>query len=298
MSATRPRLRTLLCVILCGLCTAPAGGVTTINGPSPPQRVVSIGGSITEIIYALDLADRLVAVDSTSRYPSGAAAKPDVGYMRALGTEPILALMPDLVLAMVDAGPPSVFDQLTEAGTSVVRIPDEPTLQGVLNKVDRVAKALGEPARGAALTARLEIEFRALYDLPYPATPPRVLFLLSAGTGTPLAGGLDTSASGIINLAGGVNAVASFAGYKPLSPEAAITAAPDVILITDRTLRMLGGAEAVLAQPWIAATPAGRSRRVVAMDGLLLLGFGPRTAMAVSELARELHGVAEPLPMD
>ena len=296
MSATRPRLRTLLCVILYGLCTAPAGGVTTADGTSPPQRVVSIGGSITEIIYLLDLADRLVAVDSTSRYPSVAAAKPDVGYMRALGTEPILALTPDLVLAMVDAGPPSVFEQLAEAGTPVVRIPDEPTLQGVLSKVDTVAEALGEPARGAALRARLESEFRALGELPRTATPPRVLFLLSVGTGTPLAGGIGTSAAGIIDLAGGINAVTSFAGYKPLSPEAAITAAPDVILITDRTLRMLGGADAVLAQPWVAATPAGRSRRVVAMDGLLLLGFGPRTAMAVSQLARELRGTAETLP--
>jgi iron complex transport system substrate-binding protein len=116
-----------------------------------------------------------------------------------------------------------------------------------------------------------------------------VLFLLSIGDGAPLAAGLGTSAAGIIALAGGENAIDGFEGYKPLTPEAAATAAPDVLLVTTRTLEALGGPQAVLARPEIAATKAGRDGRLVALDGLLLLGFGPRTPEAIRALASALH---------
>jgi iron complex transport system substrate-binding protein len=119
---------------------------------------------------------------------------------------------------------------------------------------------------------------------------PKVLFLLSVGNGgAPMSGGAATSSDGVIRLAGGVNAVAGFEGYRPVSPEAIIEAAPDIVLVTHRSLRMLGGVDALLARPAIAATPAGRAKRVVAMDGLLLLGFGPRIGEAIVTLARSLH---------
>lgn len=118
---------------------------------------------------------------------------------------------------------------------------------------------------------------------------PSVLFLLSIGGGAPLAAGRGTSAAEIITLAGGRNAVQAFEGFKPLSAEAAIAAAPDVLLVTDRSLAALGGRESLLARPELALTPAGRARRVVAMDGLLLLGFGPRTPDAALRLASALH---------
>ena len=255
------------------------------------ERIVSVGGAVTEIVYALGMSDRVVAVDSTSRYPEEARSKPDVGYMRRLAAEPILAMGPSLVLAVADAGPPAVLDQLREAGLRVELIPDEPSPRGVLEKIDRVAEVLRRRAKGRVLVARLKAKFnalsRAVAGLP---SRPRVLFLLSIGQGgAPLAAGRNTAAAGIIELAGGVNAVAAFEGYKPLSSEAAVAAAPDVILVTNRSLRLLGGPEGLLAIPEIALTPAGEGRRVVAMDGLLLLGFGPRTAAAVDLLAERLH---------
>lgn len=255
------------------------------------KRVVSVGGAVTEVVYALGLSDRVVAVDSTSRYPDDVTSKPDVGYMRQLAAEPILALEPSLVLAVEDSGPPAVLDQLHEAGVPVVLIPDDPSPRGVLDKITRIAAALGEQEKGRALRARLETELNtlaaAVARLP---ERPRVLFLLSVGGGgAPLAAGRKTSAAGIVELAGGVNAVDAFEGYKPLSPEAAVAAAPDVILVTNRSLDLLGGEAGLLSIPEISLTPAGQSRRVVAMDGLLLLGFGPRTGVAIEQLARRLH---------
>lgn len=254
------------------------------------ERVISIGGAITEIVYALGAGDRLIARDTTSRWPEAARALPDVGYIRRLSAEPILALRPDLVLYESDSGPASAIAQLRAAGAGMAEMPDEPTPGGVANKIAAVAGALGLEAEGRALSARVAGEFAALREgLAGVETRPRVLFLLSTGQGAPRAAGVGTSADNIIALAGGANAIDEFTGYKPLSPEAAAAADPDVLLATERTVRNIGGREALLASPAVAATRAAREGRLAIMDGLLLLGFGPRAPAAARQLASALH---------
>lgn len=254
------------------------------------NRVVSIGGSVTEVVYALGAGDRLIAVDSTSLHPPEARDHPDVGYMRRLSAESILALKPTLLLAVEDAGPESVLDQLRAAGMRLVVVPDVPSNEGVLQKIDVVAKALDLEAEGRIVSDRLREELALLGDdLSKVGGKPSVLFLLSVGRGAPLAAGRDTSAASIIGLAGGRNAIDAFEGYKPLTPEAMVGTEPDFILVTERTRDLLGGEQALLARPEIAAMPAGRDRRLITMDGLLLLGFGPRTPQAIRDLAADLH---------
>ncbi|MCZ7598611.1 MAG: ABC transporter substrate-binding protein [Gammaproteobacteria bacterium] len=120
---------------------------------------------------------------------------------------------------------------------------------------------------------------------------PLVLFLLSVGRGAPLAAGADTSAEAVIELAGGRNALTGFDDYKPASTEAIAASGAEFVLITERTAKLLGGVEKLLARPEIAATPAGRDGNVIVMDDLLLLGFGPRLGEAVTRLAAQLHGL-------
>ena len=253
--------------------------------------VVSVGGAVTEIVYALGQQDRLLAVDTTSAYPPATGDLPNVGYMRQLSAEPVLALGPELVLATEDAGPPAALDQLRDAGVPVVSVPDSYTPEGVLEKIDTVAAALGVEAAGRVLREKVAAELQAVKQAFAAVTQrPRVLFLLTVSKSrTPVAAGRDTSAAGIIALAGGVNAIDAFESYKPLSPEAAVAAAPDVLLISPRSLDLLGGMAGLLSIPEIALTPAGREGRVVVMDSLLLLGFGPRTAQAAATLGRQLH---------
>lgn len=255
------------------------------------SRIVSVGGAVTEVVFALGFADNVVAVDSTSQYPDAVTGKPDVGYMRRLSAEPILGLAPSVVLAVEDAGPETVLNQLRESGVPVVLVPDDPSYDGVLKKIELIAGALGVAEKGRALTTALRADFDRLNDaVGSVGERPKVLFLLSIGQGgAPLAGGRDTSADGIIRLAGGTNAVDAFDSFKPLSPEAAVLAAPDVLLVTNRTLELLGGKAGLLGLPEISLTPAARQSRVVAIDGLLLLGFGPRTGQAVRTLAAALH---------
>lgn len=258
--------------------------------PVKDGPIVSVGGDVTEIVYALGAGDRVAAVDITSRYPREARSLPQIGYMRQLSAEPLLGLAPSLILAIADSGPPQVLDQLRAAGACLVLVPDDHSPDGVIRKVAAVAAAIDRRAEGEVLKARLESDFTMLRaSVGALAQRPRVLFLFSVGEGAPMVGGRDTSADAIIQLAGGRNAIEDFSDFKPVSSEGMIAAAPDVLLVTELTLEKLGGIEGLTQRADVAQTPAGKAKRIVAMESLLLLGFGPRTPQAIRDLAVALH---------
>ena len=266
------------------------GAAQLAAAESGPRRVVCIGGALTEIVYALGAGDRLVGVDTTSVFPSEAQKLPQVGYQRQLSAEGVLAQKPDLVIATADAGPRAVLRQLREAGIRVEIVPIGYSPHAVQDKVRRVAAALGLVRQGQALEKRLDTAWRDLdAQLGTASSRPRVLFILAHAGPALMVAGRETAADAMINLAGGVNALEEMEGYKPLSPEAVIGGAPEVILITGEGLETVGGTAKLWDKPGLAKTPAARSGRVVAMNALYLLGFGPRTPRAVEELARALH---------
>ena len=100
--------------------------------------------------------------------------------------------------------------------------------------------------------------------------------------------GQETSADAMIRLAGAQNAIQGYTGYKPLTPEAALAAQPDVILFTTGGLEASGGVQGVLSNTGLSLTPAGKSGAVAAVDDLLLLGFGPRLGLAISTLSQAI----------
>lgn len=116
-----------------------------------------------------------------------------------------------------------------------------------------------------------------------------MLFIYARGQGTLNVAGRVTGADTIIKLAGAVNAVDGYTDYKPLTPEGAVAAAPDVILLMDKGLESIGGPEALWQLPGLAQTPAGRQKRVISLDGLMLLGFGPRLGQAALALNQALY---------
>ncbi|MFV0358742.1 heme/hemin ABC transporter substrate-binding protein [Tropicimonas sp.] len=256
----------------------------------PAQRIVSVGGAVTEIVYALGQQHRLVARDATSDYPAEAAALPDVGYMRRLSPEGLLSVGPDLVMAIEGAGPPDTVEVLAGADIPFVTIPEGYSRQAVGEKIRAVGAALDEDAAAAELAVRVDAEIAAAVAAAA-ANPARkrVLFVLTSQGGRIMAGGTGTAADGIIAMAGATNAVTDFEGYKPLSDEAVIRAAPDVILMMQSEAAPTGTDDELFAHPAIGATPAGRSRNLVRIDGMHLLGFGPRTAGAVTALAEALR---------
>lgn len=259
----------------------------------PPERIVAVGGDVTEILFAVGAGARIVAVDSTSLYPRAAQDIPNVGYMRRLSPEPILALAPDHIIAIDDAGPAGAIDVLRQAGVRFTTIEDQPTIDGVIEKIERVADAVGANAAGKALAeaTRQKVE-AALAAVDRGARRPRAVFLLSVGRGAMLAGGRGTSADAIIVMAGGENIASEIEGYKPIEPEAMNARDPELVMVTYRTLEAMGGVDAVLASPLLAGTTAGKTGRVVAFDGLMLLGFGPRLADSIQAVSAALRPAA------
>lgn len=249
---------------------------------------------MTEIVYALGAGDQLVGRDASSLYPEAAQELPDVGYFRRVPAEGVLSLEPTLVLSAADTGPPSVLDQIRSAGVTVQQIPGKPTVDGAKAKIRAVAEALGRTERGEQLIQELESDMAKARELREQVDEtPRVLFIYARGAGTMNVAGAGTEAEAMIELAGAQNAVSGFEGYKPMTAEAVSAAAPDVILMLERGLESIGGVGGLLEQPGIALTPAGENRRIVAMDDLLLLGFGPRLGEATLELTRKLHPALE-----
>ncbi len=261
-----------------------AAGMALAQGP---QRVVAAGGSGAEIVYALGQGDRLVARDTTSMYPPEVMELPDIGYVRSLSAENLIAMSPDLVLAEHDAGPPEAIGALEGAGVNIVHLPQGLDEVSVAAKIATVAEALGVPEEGARLNAQLAEEMAEARALAA-ALPkkPRVMFILSMAGGRIMAAGQHNAGDAIIALAGGENAVQGYTGYKQLTDEAALTAAPEIILMMDRGGEHDAAIEEVIAHPALAGSPAAKGRHVIRMDGLYLLGFGPRTGQAAADLAR------------
>jgi iron complex transport system substrate-binding protein len=252
-------------------------------------RVVSLGGDITETIYALDAQSSLVGVDSTSEWPAAVHALPDVGYVRQLAAEGVLSLRPELIIATHDAGPPPVLAQLRSAGVRIETLPVTYTPEEVVAKVRSIGHLLGKDSAAGQLADKIQTQYgelaNAVASMP---RHPRAIFMMSAGGGSPLLAGNETAATHAIALAGGVNAVDGYAGYKPVSAEAMAALAPEVIVLMRERADVLGGIEGVLKLPGVALTPAGKARRVILVDGQALLGFGPRNAEQELVLQREL----------
>ena len=252
-----------------------------------PERVITIGGALTETVYALGAKDLIVGSDTTSYYPPMAEKLPKVGYQRALSAEGILSLSPDLVILTEEAGPPPVLRQLESAKIEILTLKAGRSLEDVKTNIQKIAETLNREETGAALIQKIDAESKKLTDSIATAKyKKRVMFILQHGGGAPLVAGKGTAADSIIALSGAANVVEDYGGYKPLSPEAAVALKPEVILITKRGLEQAGGKESLLNVPGISLTPAGRHGHVIAMDALLMLGFGPRAAQAASVLSK------------
>jgi iron complex transport system substrate-binding protein len=232
----------------------------------------------------------VIAVDTTSLYPPRAlATKPNVGYMRALSPEGVIGLNPSLIIALEAAGPKETIAVLDAAGVPFVRVPESFDGDGIVEKIRLVGAAAGAPERGACFAAAVGRDLARLAALRKKiARPKRVMFVLSLANGRPMVAGRNTAADGIIRLAGGTNAIAEFDGYKPLSDESVIGARPDAILAMQRTGAKLT-ADDVFVLPAFSLTPAAKAKAFISMEGLYLLGFGPRTALAARDLAAALY---------
>lgn len=249
------------------------------------KKVVSLGGDITAIIYALKAESALVGVDLTSNYPEQASQLANVGYIRQLNTEGILSLKPTMILAHHDAGPPAVIEQLKALGVHLTIFPADYSVQGIFHKVERLGELLDRKAEAGLLVKRLQQQASELEEhkakIDY---QPRTVFILSTGTNLVVAG-KNTAADAAINLFGGKNAVSQYSGYKPMSIEGLIKLRPDVLLLMDVEQTV---ATELASHPAIKLSSAREQQAVIPVDGAKLLGFGLYSIEIALELQKKI----------
>ncbi|MGB8360687.1 MAG: ABC transporter substrate-binding protein [Acidimicrobiia bacterium] len=282
--------------------TAATGGRTFVGADgvettiTDTSRIVSLNGDITEIIYELGLGDDVVAVDVTTTYPEEAAALNDsgstVGFAQQLTAEAVLSFEPTLVIGDTQVAPVEAIEQLREAGVPVVIIEYQTTLDGVEAKIDQISEVLGVDEQGAQLAERVMGEIDdAVTTAESVADKPRVAFIYLRGPQVIFLFGAGMPTQAMIEGAGAVDAGAESGvlGPAPLTPEALIAAAPDVIVLPQGGLEAMGGVEAFEAIPGVSDTPAADTQRYLIYDEAYFFNLGPRTGQALMGFVQDLH---------
>lgn len=250
------------------------------------QRIVTVGTSLTETVYAL--GGTVIATDNSSHdYIPQTKALPTVGAFRTINAEGIVALKPTLFLATIDAGPPEAILQIKDVGIITVVIQRNYKPEEVIASIRQIAKLLHKAPQAEQLIAALNRDLQATAArLRNIKAKPKVIF---CGLGANMPGGnisgRNTRIAEMIDLAGGINPITQFEGFRPLTEEGVIAAAPDIIVMTERSFERAGGLDGVRKLPGIALTPAGRSGRVIPVSDMYFQGFGPGIGKAVSALS-------------
>lgn len=253
---------------------------TATETPVSGQKIVTLSGGITEIVTALGYEKEIVGTDVTSTYPESlkATAK-DLGHVRSMTVEPVMALNPTLILATEKDLNPELLKKIKESGIKTDILAQDYSVEGTKKLIEEVAKALGSTDY-QKLYDKIDADLAKVQPI---ANKPKVLFIYARGNNL-MVGGKETPMAKLIGIAGGENAVNDFDDFKPLTPEALVQYNPDVLLFFTTGLEGAGGIDGVLKTPGVAQTNAGKNKKIIAMDGGLMSGFGPRLGEAVYNL--------------
>jgi len=247
--------------------------------------VISLAPSVTEMLFALGVQERIVGVTSYCDYPPAARAKEKVGDVLTPSLERILALRPDLVIVST-ATQLERFARRLEALGVPLYVVDAERVEDVFRSLEDLGGILGcrEDAERVvrALRARLETVRARVRGRPRP----RVLMVIQRD---PLiVPGRGAFMTDLVEQAGGQSVTADAEReWTPYSLETVLARAPEVIILPSRERGTRRLAE--VRWPELAATPAFRHGRVYAIHGDLLMRPGPRLIEGVEELARVLH---------
>tara|TARA_B100001093_G_scaffold519883_1_gene611159 strand:+ start:73603 stop:74469 length:867 start_codon:yes stop_codon:yes gene_type:complete len=262
------------------------------NSSKNSNRVVVAGGSIAEIMYFLNLQNKIVGVDVTSVFPSDLQKFPSIGYVRNLSTEGILSLQPTLVIGEDDMGPPHIIKQLKAAKIDLEIVPEEQTAEGILKKIYCVAKILGlDDIKSLSKYQEKDREVKNLNKLKQNNLKGKIkiMLVLSMKGTSPVVAGKGTSGNAFIKMIGAENIFNSVEGWKPVTLESIIKEDPDFIIIPNREMHANSNTEELIENPFFSNTTAGKNGSFILVDGMAILGFGPRTISSALEIAIEIN---------
>lgn len=253
-------------------------GIFTSNW-AQNRKIIALNGAVTEIVCALGFQNEIIATDVTSTFPASLKVK-DLGHVRSLSIESVLALKPTMILATSKDLSPDLIAKFKATGIKTHILEQEFSVAGTKKLIQEVAAILGAKNTNS-LQNQIDKQLKLVKKIP---NTPKVLFVYARGAGTLMVAGSNTPIDKMITLAGAKNAVSGFSDFKPLTPEALLNANPDYILFFDSGLQSLGGINGALKIDGILKTTAGKNKNILAMDGALLSGFGPRVGEAAVQL--------------
>lgn len=262
----------------------------TIAKPTPTQttqklRIVSLGGIITETIYALGMGSSIVGVDVSSIYPAEANRIPKVGYWRGLSAEGVLSLKPNLVLATYDTGPELALNQIKKTGVKVYKTPAKFNLETAKSNIKDIASLVGKTNEGNEIIKALDEGYKEVQKkVARLKKKQKTIFIYFRGGKIMNLGGKGTPANDMIELAGGESLGKKVDGWKNVTSEFFITSKPDVLIVTRTGIESVGGMDRLKELPGVASTPAVKNNRIVVVDDLAFLGFGPRLNQSLNQL--------------
>ena len=257
------------------------------------SRIVTLSGDLTEIIFELGFGDSVVAVDLTTVYPDAATSLPIIGIGRFLSAEGVLAQQPTLVIGDTQTDPLTAIEQIRAAGVPVVILDIPTTFEGLYDKMRRMGDLLDVPDAAKRLTDRVKGEVDAVLAIAADADPTRMAYVYTRGPDVVLLFGDGMVTNPLIEGAAGIDvgAESGIEGTIPVTAEALVAAAPEVIIVPEEGYGILGGLDAFLALPGVAQTPAGQSGAVYAYPEGDFLTFGPRVAESLRLLIEDVHGL-------
>ncbi len=243
------------------------------------SNVVVAGGSITETIYYLGHQSKISAVDRTSRYPIEAKKLPSIGYVRNLSVEGVLSLNPSIVIGENDMGPPTVVDKIISMGIDLRIIPEIQTAEGIYKKVKCINSIFPKSKYSQKNIQSLKESIKSLQILrnKNKSNPKKVMVILSIFGSSPIVAGKDTSGNSFIEILNLTNIANNFSGWKAVGIEHITKMNPDVILITKRGSRGYDNPQKLANSQMFKYTNAAKKKKFFILDGLAMLGFGPRT---------------------
>ncbi|POH85061.1 Fe3+-hydroxamate ABC transporter substrate-binding protein [Stutzerimonas stutzeri] len=252
--------------------------------PARPQRIVAIFASNVEILDGIGAGDRIVGVESFTRYPPHIAERAKVGGRLGFSIEAIARLKADLVVMTPARQAANMVDPLQRIGIPALVL-NHRDLNMVMENIRLLGTATGNESEAAQLIAGLESRIAAVRQRLQRRSPVRVYLETAASDrGTYLSVRDGTYTADILRLAGGKNALAG-STLSQVGGESVLRAAPAHIILAGPPERI----DTLAKRPGWETIDAVRDGKVSAMPSALLLIPGPRVVDGVEQLARQLH---------
>ena len=252
-----------------------------------PSRIVSIGSSITEIIYFLNSQDQIIAIDITSNFPEDAKKFPSVGYIRNLSAEGLLSTNPSIIISEDDIGPKNIIKQIQDTKTELRIIPEEQTLNGIIQKIQCVGNIIGHQEEAEEkISSEINPVINKIKEIKKEKdlSNIKIMMILSTEGNSTVVAGANTSGDSFIKMLGATNIFESINGWKAVTAETILLKNPDYIIIPEKDLHKQSNVNTISENVILKETNAGKNNGYIIKDGMAILGYGPRTIFTLMDV--------------